>query len=54
VKYSQVQLKAMALVVLAAEVEGDERAFIFWMQVSMQTGISPDEGRTRAIWYAQQ
>lgn len=44
----------MALVVLASEVEGDERAFIFWMTMSVRTGLNPDDVLTRAIWFAQQ
>lgn len=42
-KYSKEQLKRMAIEVIDAESQGDDRAFHLIMQLAMKLGMTPDD-----------
>ena len=52
-KYSPDELQTMARTVLAAESDGDERAFMLWMVMSAATSMHPEDVRSRVVQLAQ-
>jgi hypothetical protein len=46
-KYSQEQLKRMAIEVIEAESQGDDRAFELIMAMALKLGMTPNDVMTR-------